>query len=257
MDVATLVGLVLAFATILIGMTIEGVSPTALIVPAAIIIVVPTTLAVSLATGYMTDISKIIAAAKNSILTKKHSGTESIDVLVKFAERARREGLLALEDAVKEVDDPFLRKGIEMAIDGTDPEQLAEIMEAEIAAKRKEFKVPAAFFTAAGGFAPTIGVMGTCISLIHVLHNLSDPGSLGPSISSAFTATLLGIGSANTVYLPLAGKIKRQGEIEAHHMELVLEGVLSIQAGSNPRVIQQKLSALLGEPDASKDDKAA
>ncbi len=257
MDLATLVGLIIAFASILIGMTIEGVSPVALLIPGAIIIVVPTTIGVSLATGYMGDIKKIIAATKSAFLTKKQDGSESIEMLVKFAERARREGLLALEESVKEVDDPFLRKGIEMAIDGTDPEQLREILEAEVSAKKSSIKVPAAFYTAAGGFAPTVGVMGTCISLIHVLHNLSDPGSLGPSISSAFTATLMGIGSANTVYLPLAGKIKRQAEMQAHHMELIVEGVLSIQAGSNPRVIQQKLSALLGESDSKPDDKDA
>lgn len=257
MDVATLVGVVVALACLLIGMTLEGVSPVTLLIPSAIFIVIPTTIAVSFATGYAKDVRVIIDGTKNAMLAKQHQSEESIATLVKFAEKARREGLLSLEDQARDVDDPFLKKGVELAIDGTDPEQLRDILEAEIEARKKATKVPATFFTAAGGFAPTIGIIGTCVSLIHVLHNLSDPGSLGPSISAAFTATLLGVGSANIIYLPLAGKIKRQAEAEAHHMEIVLEGVLSIQSGSNPRVIQQKLSALLGTIEPVRKEKAA
>jgi chemotaxis protein MotA len=258
MDLATLVGIVLAFISIFLGMTLEGTKITDLLLPPPFLIVIPSTIGVSLACGYLKDIPLIIAATKKAVLAKVHDGTETIEMMVKFAEKARREGLLALEEAVKEVDDPFMKKGIEMAVDGTDPEQLRDILEAEITAYKTDAKIPAKFHENAGGFAPTIGILGTVLSLVHIMHNLSDPGSLGPSISGAFIATLLGVGTANIIFLPISNKIKRQSEIDAHHMEVVVEGVLSIQAGSNPRVIQQKLSALMGiteKPEAK--DKAA
>lgn len=258
MDLATMIGMIVAFVCIFLGMTLEGTKITDLLLPPPFLIVLPSTIGVSLACGYMKDIPIIIQATKNAFLAKIHDGSESIDMMVKFAEKARREGLLALEEAVREVSDPFMKKGVEMAVDGTDPEQLREIMEAEISAKKNAAKVPMKFWENAGGFAPTIGILGTVLSLVHIMHNLSDPGSLGPAISGAFIATLLGVGTANLIFLPLSNKIKRQTEIEAHHMEVIVEGVLSIQAGSNPRVIQQKLSAILGEvekPEAK--DKAA
>lgn len=256
MDLATLIGIVIACVCILLGMIIEGTSPMALLLVPPWLIVVPSTIGVCLASGYLKDMPIVMKAAKNAFITKQHDGTEVIDLMVKFAEKARREGLLALEEAVKDVEDPFLKKGVEMAVDGTDPEQLREILEAEITAKKNSGKIPMKFFENAGGFAPTIGILGTVISLVHIMHNLSDPGSLGPAISGAFIATLLGVGSANIVYLPMSNKIKRSTEIETHHMELIVEGVLSIQAGSNPRVIQQKLTAFLGSPEKSAEKAA-
>lgn len=257
MDVATLIGMIVAFVFIFIGMTIEGTQVTALLLPPPWLTVLPGTFGASLASGYLKDIGLVMKSAKEAILAKNHDGGESIEHMVKFAEKARREGLLALEEAVKEVHDPFLKKGIEMAVDGTDPEQLREIMEAEIYAYKQEREVPMKFFENCGGFAPTVGILGTVLSLVHIMHNLSDPGSLGPSISGAFVATLIGVGSANLVYLPISNKIKRQTKINAHHMEVVVEGVLSIQAGANPRVIQQKLNAILGITEPKSDDKAA
>lgn len=254
MDVATLIGIILALVFVFIGMTIEGTKITDLLLPPPWIIVMGGTMGVTLATGFLKDIGPIMKASKEALIAKVHDGGEVVETMVKFAEKARREGLLALEEAVKDVNDPFLKKGIEMAVDGTDPEQLREIMEAEIYAYKSEREVPMKFWEAAGGFAPTIGILGTVLSLVHIMHNLSDPGSLGPAISGAFVATLLGVGSANIIYLPLSTKIKRMTKIQAHHMEVVVEGVLSIQAGSNPRVIQQKLNAILGVKEAPKSD---
>jgi len=172
-----------------------------------------------------------------------------VEDLVKLADRARREGLLALEDAASEVEDPFLRRGLELAIDGTDPEELREILEAEVAAKRKEFKQGGKLFADMGGYGPTLGVIGTVVSLVHVLANLSSPESLGKLIASAFVATLWGVMSANVFWLPMGNKLKRVSEIEVHHRELLLEGILSIQAGANPRVIEQKLLTYLAPKD--------
>jgi chemotaxis protein MotA len=251
MDLAAIVGIAISFVCILAGMILEGTSPAALISPPAILVVIPSTIGVSIASGYLKEMPIIFKGIKDALLTKQHDPTEAVDLMVKFAEKARREGLLALEEAVKEVHDPFMKKGIEMAVDGTDPEQLREILEAEIYARKQEAKIPMKFCENAGGFAPTIGIIGTVLSLVHIMHNLSDPGTLGPAISSAFIATLLGVGTANIIYLPLSNKLKRMSETEAHHMEAVVEGVLSIQAGANPRTIQQKLSAILGQTDDS------
>jgi chemotaxis protein MotA len=209
----------------------------------------------------MKDAKTAAKSAKRAFTGNAESAEDLIPAVVELAERARREGMLALEDSIKQVDDEFLRKGVTMAIDGTDPEELRDILESEVYAKKQADKQGAKFFADAGAYAPTIGIIGTVLGLVHVLENLSNPGELGPLISGAFVATLWGVMSANVLWLPMANKIKRLGEVSVHQMELVIEGVLSIQAGVNPRLIQQKLRAFL-PPDAGKDkdaktDKAA
>ncbi len=258
MELGTLIGIILAFVFITLGNILEGGDPMALFLPSPFVIVVPTTLAVAMASTQMKNMPLVWAGAKRSLMTKNEDPTETIEVMVKFAEKARREGLLSLEDAAKDVDNDFLKRGVQMAVDGTDPEQLREIMEAEIDAHKKVAKIPAKYFEDCGGYAPTIGIIGTVLGLVHILHNLSDPGSLGPAISAAFIATLLGVGSANVIYLPMGSKLKLLAEQDTHHMEAIVEGVCAIQAGSNPRMIQQKLTAFLGiVPPAEKAKKAA
>jgi chemotaxis protein MotA len=189
-------------------------------------------------------------------LSKSATYDTLVDDIVKLAEKARREGLLALEDAMKEVQDPFLKKGLQLAIDGTDSEELAAILEAEVDAKKKADKQAAAIFTAMGGYAPTIGIIGTVIGLIHVLENLSEPAKLGELIASAFVATLWGVLSANVIWLPMGAKLKRLSDIECGQMELVIAGIINIQAGANPRLVAQKLRSLL-PPGATKEKEKA
>jgi len=206
----------------------------------------------------MKDTVTSLKTLSKAILTKAHAADDTIGAVMDLAERARREGLLALEEAAKSVSDPFLKKGIEMAVDGTDPDELREILEAEITAARQRGKASGKLFESMGGFAPTLGIIGTVLGLVHVLENLSEPDKLGPLISGAFIATLWGVMSANVFWLPIGNKIKRMTEVECHHMELVLEGVLSVQAGSNPRIIEQKLLSLMGTaPQASEMEQAA
>jgi chemotaxis protein MotA len=174
-----------------------------------------------------------------------------VDDIVKLAERARREGLLALEDAVKTVEHPFLKRGLQLAIDGTDPEELHDILHAEVGAKKKADKAGMKIFENMGGYAPTVGIIGTVMGLVHVLENLDQPETLGHSIAAAFVATLWGVLSANLIFLPIAARLTRLSGIEAEEMELVIDGVLAIQAGSNPRLVAQKLRSLL-PPDAAK-----
>ena len=261
MDPSTLIGLVLAFAAVVVCMVMEGGNPASILLPPAMILVFVGTFGVAMACGYQKDAIGALKALKDALMTKKHEADDVVTTLVGFAEKARREGLLALEEAAKSVDDPFLRKGIELAVDGTDPDELREILEAEIAAKRSGDKSKAKFFTDMGGFAPTVGIIGTVLGLIHVLENLSEPEKLGHLIAGAFVATLWGVLTANLMWLPIGSKLKRVAETEAHHMELILEGVLSVQAGANPRIIEMKLLSFLpaGERPAPGEasDKAA
>ena len=178
-----------------------------------------------------------------------------VPTLVSLSEKARREGLLALEDALADVDEPFLSRGLTLAIDGTDPEEVRDILEAEVVAVKAEAKQAAKFFNAAGAYAPTIGIIGTVMGLVHVLENLAQPEELGHLIAGAFVATLWGVMSANVFFLPVGARIARLGELETARMELIIEGVAALQAGSNPRVVAQRLQSLLPadqrEPEAA------
>src|SRR5256885_9998291 len=169
--------------------------------------------------------------------------------MVSFAGRARREGLLALEDEIAEIEDAFTRKGLQLVVDGTDPELIREILENEIDGMAARHAQGAAPFEKAGGFAPTIGIIGTVMGLIHVLQNLSSPDTLGPAISGAFIATLYGVASANIVLLPMANKLKLLSHEEQELRTLALEGILAVQAGDNPRVVADKLLAFIPPAD--------
>jgi len=244
-DAATVVGMIGAFVIIIVANILEGGTPSHLILLPPMLLVFGGTLFATLASGTMTDAKSALVAAKAAFVGGPKPAGEVVPAVVSLAEKARREGLLALEDQVKELDDPFLAKGVTMAIDGTDPEEVREILEAEVHAKKKADKQSAKFFADAGAYAPTIGIVGTVMSLVHVLGNLANPDELGHMIAAAFLATLWGVLSANVMWLPIASKLKRISELEATQMEIVIEGVAAIQAGSNPRIIAQKLTSLL------------
>jgi chemotaxis protein MotA len=178
-------------------------------------------------------------------------------VVVKLADKARREGLLTLEDSVADVDDDFLKKGVSLAVDGTDPEELREILECELMAKKAADKHSAKFFGDMGGYAPTIGIIGTVMGLVHVLENLSQPDKLGHLIAGAFVATLWGVLSANVIFLPIGNRLTRISQLEASRMEMVIEGVLAVQAGANPRVVAMRLNSLLPAHQRDAEQKAA
>src|SRR6195952_2393787 len=254
MDPASLIGVVVALAGIFTSMIMEGSSPTAIILVPPMILDFLGTFGAGIAGSSMADVTKLGGWFKLALLPPKvPPATERIGILVGLAEKARKEGLLALEAQVKDIDDPFLKRGLQMGIDGTDPEELRQVLEGEIAAKKSEDKVAAKFFTAMGGYAPTIGIIGTVGGLIHVLENLTDPGSLGPLIASAFVATLWGVLSANIFWLPMGAKITRISELQAAQMELLVEGITEIQAGTSPRAVRQKLTALVPPSEVARE----
>jgi len=257
MDLAAIIGIGLAFAGIFGAQVMEGGNPASILLLPPLILVICGTFGAAMASGMLKDSVGILNQIKRAFTSKTSTSSELVDAVVALAERARREGLLALEDAAKAVADPFLRRGLEMAIDGTDPEELGDILHGEVGAKRKADKAGAKVFADMGGYAPTIGIIGTVLGLVHVLGSLSDPSKLGELIAGAFVATLWGVMLANVVFLPLGSRLKRISELECEQMELAIEGILAIQAGANPRLVAQKLKSLLPPGEADKKAKAA
>jgi len=253
MDPAGFIGLVVAFGAIFGALLMEGADPMSIFLPAPLLLVWVGTIGVGIAGHTIKDVIESFKAVPRALMSKVPDPTTTVDTLVELADRARREGLLALEDAAKDIDDPFLRGGLQAAIDGTDPDDLRMILEDKIATKRSREKTHSKYFQDMGGYAPTIGIIGTVISLVHVLENLSDPASLGHSIAAAFVATLWGILSANVVWLPLGTRIKRFSDLECAQMEVTLEGLLAVQAGANPRLVGERLRSLLPETPAAKE----
>jgi chemotaxis protein MotA len=245
MDPASAIGIGLSVIAIFGSMFMEGGNPASLFLPAPMLLVFGGTIGAAMAGALLADVKAAPKTLIRAVTKPVPQPGGSVDTIVALATRARREGLLALEGDLAELEDPFLRRALEMAVDGTDPDQVAEILGAEIDAKRSADAAAAKIFHDMGGYGPTIGIIGTVIGLIHVLSDLADPSTLGAKIASAFVATLWGVMSANIFWFPLANRIKRIAESEAEEMELALEGVLAIQAGSNPRLIAQKLQSML------------
>jgi chemotaxis protein MotA len=245
MKAATAIGIAVATVGILGSAFMEGLSPTAFINIPAIIIIMAGTGGVTMAAVGMEKFKTIPVLYKKAFSAEAPELGSTVREIVAYAERARREGLLALEDELAGVDDEFMRKGLQLVVDGTDPGLVREVLDAEIDGMHARHKAGWGVFEKAGGFAPTMGIIGTVMGLVHVLENLAQPEELGHLIAAAFIATLWGVMSANVFWLPIGNRLKRLGELEAARMELVIEGVLAIQAGSNPRMIAQKLQSLL------------
>lgn len=255
MDPATLIGVLLAFVVVIVTNVLEGGNPMTLMLFPPMLLVFGVTLLISFAGGTVADAKLSVRGFKRAFTAKAPSAADLVPSIVVLAEKARREGLLALEDSLREIDDPFLVRALTLAIDGTDPEELREILEAEVDAQRAEDRQAAKFFAAAGGYAPTIGIVGTVMGLVHVLEQLAQPEELGHLIAGAFVATLWGVMSANVIFLPIAARLRRLGELEVDRMELIIEGVAAVQAGSNPRLVAQRLRSRL--PVDQRDEAAA
>jgi chemotaxis protein MotA len=254
MDFTTIGGLIFGVAVIGIVMILDGGSPAELFaVPQAILLIIGGSIAATTITVPMDILKKMPTVIGIAMKNQHHDVQGTLDLLVKMTDRARREGLLALEEDSKSIHDPFMKKAIMMVVDGVDPAQVRAIMETSIENMQERHKACYSFFATAGGFAPTFGIIGTVMGLISVLKQLDNPSLLAKSIASAFLATLWGLIMANLIYLPLGGKLKIKDEEEASFRTMTMEGVLSLQAGENPSILREKLSAFL--PPA-KDSKA-
>jgi chemotaxis protein MotA len=252
MDPSLILGLVIAFGGVIGGLYLEGSSVGKYIGPSAAAIVLGGTFGVtmmSVGIGQMKRIPQMFLHAMNY---KGMDRPSAIDTLVGFAEKARREGLLVLEDDLRETPDEFMRRGVQLVVDGTDPELVKEILRTEVDSLHEERHAEANVWESAGGFAPTMGIIGTVIGLVLVLSNISDPSSLAASIAVAFIATLYGVGSANLVFLPVGNKLKLCAADEVAGKEMLIEGILAIQSGDNPRIVEEKLVAFLTTGDRAR-----
>ncbi|OUN01447.1 MAG: flagellar motor protein MotA [Paenibacillaceae bacterium ZCTH02-B3] len=251
-DASTALGIIAGIAALAGGFLWEGGHLGGLVQRTGLLIVFGGTFAAVAVSFPVSQLKKIPEALRTAFYPQTDNVWELIDQMAEFATAARREGVLSLEPLIAEHPNEFLREGLQMVVDGTDPQLNRQILEVEIDALEERMEQQAKIFEAAGGYAPTMGIIGTVMGLIHVLSNLSDPGALGPAIAVAFTATLYGVASANVLYLPIASKIRARIAETVKTRELILEGILSIQAGENPWLIRKKLMAfmLLKESDA-------
>jgi chemotaxis protein MotA len=254
MKFGTGIGIVIACIGIAMGATMEGTNVMVVINVPAILIVLVGTLGATIAACGLEVHMRLPQLYMKAIMPPDLDLVGRVDQLVSFADQARRDGLLALDEAVKGIEDPYTRKGIQLVVDGTDPDLVAAVLDAENEAMRKRHAAGRAPFMQAGALAPTMGIVGTVFGLVNVMNNLNQPSTLGPLIAAAFLATLIGVGSANVVFLPLANRLKELSEAELHFREMTLEGVLAIQAGDNPRVVAEKLMAYVPPKDRPSED---
>jgi len=241
MKVSSLIGLAIGIAGLYLGATLEGSNPMAVLNLPAMLIVLGGTLGATVMGTSFDSVKNIPMQYKRIFMSEAPDLNAKVAELVGYAEAARRDGLLALDEVTNTIEDPYTKKGLQLVVDGTDPDLVADILESENNAMQKRHAAATQPFEKAGGYAPTMGIIGTVFGLIHVLGNLDKPETLGPMIAAAFIATLLGVASANVIFLPAGARLKQLSQQELHSRALIVEGILSIQAGDNPRVVQEKL----------------
>jgi chemotaxis protein MotA len=251
MKAATAIGIGVAFLSLLLSAMMDGTSPVVFLNIAALIIILGGTGGATMASVGMESMKRVPSLYKLAFSAEPPELRPRLDLLVSLADQARREGLLALDSQLPEIEDSFTRNALQLVVDGTDPEMVHAIMEAEVDGMAARHASAAAPFEKAGGFAPTMGIIGTVLGLVHVLANLAAPSTLGPSISVAFLATLMGVGSANVVFLPIANRLKAISAEEVELRMMTLEGILSLQAGDNPHLVADKLKSYL--PPSQRD----
>lgn len=251
MKASTAIGIAAAFGGLLLGALMEGSQVGAFFNVPAALIVLGGTFGATLASTSWEAMKQIPSLYKKAMSAERPDLAGRVEMMVSLADRARRDGLLALEGEIEQLDDEFTRKGLQLVVDGTEPELVLQVMENEIDGTSSRHGVGRSVFDKAGGFAPTMGIIGTVMGLVHVLENLDAPATLGPAISGAFIATLYGVASANVVFLPVGSRLRHISEAEMALRELTIEGVLAIQAGDNPRIVADKLMAFVPPEERS------
>jgi len=245
MDIATILGLAAAFGLVMFGIVSGGAGIGIFVnVPSLANVVGGTTGAV-LVSYPLSQVFGAISVAKKAFLHKAPDPQVLVSVLSDLANKARREGILALEAAIDDAPDEFMRLGVQLSVDGQEPAAIEAILTTEIESLRERHRRGAELFTTAGALAPALGLIGTLIGLVAMLVNMSDPDSIGPSMAVALLTTFYGATMANLIFNPVAGKLRTRSKEEVLFRELMLEGVLAITAGDNPRVVEQKLNAFL------------
>lgn len=240
-----MIGVVLGVLAVILTFVLKGVSPTILINLPSIMIVLVGTMGATIASFGLGEFRKAPTLLRIALGRSHHDLLGTRDLLVGFAERARRDGLLALEADLDRVSDPFLRRGLQMIIDGLEPDTVETVLELDTAALRERHAHGATMFQMMAGYAPTFGILGAVMGLIAVMAHLAEPEKLGTGIQVAFIATLMAVGVANILFMPVAVALRGRSAEEVRAREMALTGILAIQAGDNPRIVAQKLDSFI------------
>jgi chemotaxis protein MotA len=246
MDLAAIIGLIAVLAVTIGANVMAGGSPAQLVSsPIPIMLCVLGSFLVSMMQYPLKMSIGIHKLFMKAFRAEKEDAAHAIEELVAMSDKARREGLLALEEDAKKIEDPFLRRGLQLVVDGVDPAQVRQILEIEIHQMHERHQHGVGFFAAAGGYAPTMGIIGTVMELIILMQELDNPSKLGRGIAAAFLATWWGLAAANFIFLPIGNNLKTKDEEEVAFRKMLIEGVLALQAGENPRVVKEKLGGFL------------
>ncbi len=251
LDKASVGGITLALGGILAGLLLEGGSLRQVLQPTAAMIVFGGTLGAVMLQFPLPVVLLAFRWLGAVFVTPQHTHQETIQRLVRFAQKARREGIVSLDADLADIEDPFIKKSLMLAVDGTEPHELRKIMELDLDNQAEYQEQVPQVFESAGGFAPTIGIIGAILGLIQTMQHLDKIDEVGRGIAVAFVATIYGVGSANLLYLPMAGKMKLRIREEQIAREMALEGVASILEGMNPRMLEIKLLGFLVESNSS------
>jgi len=244
MDIATLVGIVCAFALVFSAIMMGGDIKLFFDVP-SLMIVFGGTFGATLINYPLPDVLKVLKVVKNAFFHRAYTAQDLIARIVTLAGTARREGILALETTINRLGDEFMKKGLQLSVDGLEPNSIREILGTEIISIQERHKLGSEIFTTLGTFAPALGMIGTLIGLVQMLKAMDDPSSIGPSMALALLTTFYGAILANLFCLPVAGKLRTRSSEEVIMKELMTEGIIAIAKGDNPRIIEQKLNAYL------------
>ena len=245
MDKISVAGLALGIAAIIVGQVLEGGHVGSLIQPTAMLIVLGGTMG---AVMLQSPLSVFVDGMKMGawvFFPPAVDPQQLIKDVARWSQVARKEGLLALEGQITALPDPFARRGLQLLVDGAEPDRLREVMEVEIGAYEAKLKLASKVWESAGGYSPTIGILGAVMGLIHVMENLSDPAKLGSGIAVAFVATIYGVGAANLIFLPVAKKLMANIGRLITHREMLVDGLVGIANGDNPRIVESRLKGYL------------
>jgi len=243
MDILTIAGLLLGLGGILLGQMLEGGKVASILQLTAFIIVIGGTTGAVMIQYTMPIFIKALKMLPWMIFPPRTAPQPIVGKILEWSNTARKNGLLALEGLVDSIADPFLQKGLQMLVDGTEPEKIRATLEVELLAREELDRQAAKVFESAGGYAPTIGILGAVLGLIHVMENLADPAKLGAGIATAFVATIYGVGSANLLFLPISNKLKGVVHEQSYLREMIIEGLVAIAEGENPKIIESRLQS--------------
>jgi len=254
-DIATIVGIVLSIGSIIGGQALEGGHLSSIMQLTAFIIVAGGTIGACCVQNPLSVVIKSIGSLGMVFGNSPIDTKVTIKLILDLANVSRKQGLLALEGKLKDIKDPFFKKGVQLIVDGTDPKAVHEILEIEVEHHEEAGLKAAKVWEAAGGYAPTVGILGAVLGLIHVMENLADPSKLGGGIAVAFVATVYGVGLANLFFLPFANKIKMKLKEESGARNIIIMGLVGLAQGENPRLLQEKLESFLPHEERTKEAK--